>query len=194
MKTLSLRLPTCLALGALLLCLPGCIERPASPREKRDSYDRKSLSDVLLRDAPAVPKVGAVFGDAVELVGAELDPQVAKAGDSVRVTFYYRVLDEADEDYKVFVHADDRGGRADRINGDHWAANNRYPTTLWRKGEVVKDVWTLKIPGNYQGEGYDLWTGFYIPSKDDRWPVTNKAAVRNDGQNRVMAISVPVKP
>ncbi len=183
-----------LALGVLLVFSAGCIQRPASPREKRDSFDRKGLSDVILTEAPAVPRMGAVFGDAVELVGAELSPAVAKAGDAVRVTFYYRVLDEADEDYKVFVHADDRSGRADRINGDHWTANNRYPTTLWRKGEVVKDVWTLRIPSQYQGDGYDLWTGFYIPSKDERWPVTNKNQIRHDGQNRVLAVTVPVRP
>lgn len=194
MTTSALRGPLAILLTISALAgLAACIERPPSPRERRDRYDRKRLDDVLLTNVPSPARpVGAVFGDAVQLVGVDFSPRSPKAGDSVEVTFYYRVLDETDDDWKVFVHVDDRGGRADRINGDHWAANGRYPTSAWRKGDVVKDVWSFKVPGYYQGEGLDLWTGFYQPGKDDRWPLINKTEVQNDGQNRVMAGTIPV--
>lgn len=181
-----------LALTALL-GLTACIQRPTSPREKRDRFDRSRLGDVVLKEVPPFSKrVGAVFGGSAELVGVELKPATARPGDTVEVTYLFRVLDEAEEDYKVFVHVDDRGGRGERINADHWPAGGRYPTSAWRKGEVVRDVWSFKVPGHYQGEAFDLWTGFYQPGKDDRWPLTNRQAVQNDGQNRVLAATLPV--
>ena len=186
-----------LALIALLSLagLASCIERPASPREKRERFDRSGMNDVVLREAPAFPKrVGAIFGDAVELMGIDFQPAEPHAGDSVEVSFYYRVIDEAEEDWKIFVHVDDHGGHGDRINKDHWPANERYRTNYWRRGEFVKDTWKLSIPGYYQGDGYDLWTGFYQEGKDDRWPLSNRATVQNDGQNRVLAGMVPVRP
>lgn len=181
-----------LALAALL-GLAACIERPTSPREKRDKFDRSRLGEVVLKQEPPVSKrVGAVFGNAVELLGVELKPATARPGETVEVTYLFRVLGEAEEDYKVFVHVDDRAGRGDRVNADHWPAGGRYPTSAWRKGEIVRDVWSFKVPGYYQGDGLDLWTGFYQPGKDDRWPLTNKQAVPHDGQNRVRAASLPV--
>ncbi|MBI5545041.1 MAG: hypothetical protein HY901_14210 [Deltaproteobacteria bacterium] len=194
MKTCTVRKTLAILLAlASLSGLGACIQRPPSPREKRESFDRSGLNDILLKSPPSLPRrVGAVYGNAVELMGMEHSPQLPKAGDSVDVTFYYRVLDEADEDWKIFVHVDDPGGRGDRINADHWPANGRYNSRVWRKGEIVKDVWTFKVPGYYQGEGLNLWTGFYQPGKDDRWPLVNKSEVQNDGQNRVLAGTVPV--
>ena len=192
MTTLALRLRALLAL-AVLGCVCACIERPASPQKRRETFERSGLSDVLVANAPNFQKrVGANFDNAVELMGIELSPAVAHPGDSVKVTYYFRVLDEADEDYKVFVHVDDRGGHGDRINADHWAANGHYPTSVWRKGEIVKDVWSFSVPGFYQGDALDLWTGFYQPGKDERWPLINRTEVQNDGQNRVLAGTVPV--
>jgi hypothetical protein len=31
-----------------------------------------------------------------------------------------------------------------------------------------------------------------MPGKDDRWPLTNKSEVQNDGQNRVLAATIAV--
>jgi hypothetical protein len=189
MKTTLHILLLSLALG----CLAGCIERPPSPRETREKFDRSHLEEILLKSAPAYAKrVGANFGDSVELMGVDWEPRVAHAGERVQVSFYFRVIDEADEDWKIFVHVDDHGGHGDRINADHWPAGRRYSTKVWRRGEVVKDTWSFNVAGNYQGEGLDLWTGFYQEGKDDRWTLTNKADVRNDGVNRVLAAMIPV--
>lgn len=178
----------------LFIGLVGCIERPTSVREKRTTFERSHLEDVVLTRLPAVTsqRVGAVFGDAVELASVELSPASAHPGDTVRVTFYFLVRSEAEEEYKIFVHVDDRA-HGDRINGDHWPAGGRYPTHVWRKGEIIKDVWSFSIPSSFRGDVLDLWAGFYQPSKEDRWPVTSRGEVQNDGQNRVLAATLPVR-
>jgi hypothetical protein len=179
---------------AALLSSAACIERPPSPRDSRLRFDRSRLGEVVLREAPSSQKrVGAIFGDSVELVGAESSPSRPRPGDSVTVDFYFRVVDESEEDYKVFVHIDDRGGQAERINADHWPAGGLYPVKTWRKGEVVRDRWTFKVPSYYSGDTLEVWTGFYQPGKDDRWPLINRNDVRNDGQNRVMALAISMR-
>ncbi|HCF58422.1 MAG TPA: hypothetical protein DFS52_10565 [Myxococcales bacterium] len=172
----------------------GCIERAPTPRSRRTSFKRSGLTDLVLADAPAGHRrVGAVYGDSVELAGIDHAPQTPKPGDKVEVTCVYRVLREADVDYKIFVHLDAKGGRAERINGDHWPASGRYPTGVWRKGEYVRDRWSFTVPSYFDGDALEVWTGFYQPGKDDRWPLTNPSAVRHDGNNRVLAASIPVR-
>lgn len=174
-------------LAATALLLSACIERPPSPRARRDGFDRSRLGDVLMTSAPPATGPNAIFGDSVQLVRVETNPERPRRGDTVEVTFFYKVLEEADESYKVFVHIDPRGGEGGRINGDHWPAGERYPTDVWRRGEVVRDTWSFRVPSSYRANAIELWTGFYVPGKDDRWPVTNRSDVRHDGNNRVLA-------
>lgn len=191
MKTSAL---CALALVATLGLL-SCIQRPQSPREQRENLDRTGLKSqgIILGQVPEAGRaLRARYGDAVELAAVDFQPRSPKPGDTVNMSFYYRVLDETDDDWKVFVHVDNRGGSVDRINGDHWPAKDKYRTSAWKKGEVVRDDWSFKVPGYYQGDGLDVWTGFYMPGKDDRWPLTNKSEVQNDGQNRVLAVTIVV--
>lgn len=178
---------------ALLVLAAACIERPASPRTRREKFDRSGLSDVLLTSLPPTTAPGAVFGEALQLVKVEVNPPAPSPGDRVEVSYYFRVLDEVDEDYKIFVHIDDRAGRESRINGDHWPSKGRYPTGAWRRGEVVRDAWTFTVPPGAAGAMLDVWTGFYQPGKDDRLAVTNRNEVRTDGNNRVLAVTVAVR-
>ncbi|MGI5862031.1 MAG: hypothetical protein ACOX6T_08220 [Myxococcales bacterium] len=172
----------------------GCIERAPTPRSRRTNFKRSGLTDVVLADTPAgLSRVGAIYGGSVELTGIDYSPRNPKPGETVEVTFVYRVLREADVDYKVFVHLDTKGGRVERINGDHWPASGRYPTGVWRKGEYVRDRWSFTVPSYFDEAALDVWTGFYQPGKDDRWPLTNPTAVRHDGNNRVLAGTIPLR-
>jgi len=190
MKTLALRVvPLCALVG-----LVACIQRPPTSSQRREGVNRSSLQDALLKEVPAsvARPVRAIYGGSVELAAVDFQPRYPRRGDTVSVSFYYRVLDETDDDWKIFVHVDSRGGPGDRINGDHWPVDDKYRTNAWRKGEVIKDVWSFRVPSDFQGDGLDLWTGFYPVGKDDRWPLTNKSEVQNDGQNRVLAATIPV--
>ncbi len=176
----------------LAFVVAGCIERPPSPRARRENFDRSRLGEVLMTSLPPSSGPGAIFGDSVQLVRVETNPPAVKPGDKVEVTFVFKVLEEVDENYKIFVHIDPRGGDGGRINGDHWPADEKYPTNVWRRGEVIRDRWTFTVPSHSRATALDLWTGFYQPGKDDRWPVSNRNEVRTDGNNRVLAHSIPM--
>ncbi len=184
----------------------SCIERAPQPRQKRQVFDRSSVSELIV---PAIPPgarpVGARFGaggEQVELAAMAADPPNPRAGSTVQITFFYRVLDnEPDEDWQVFVHIDDRSGRAERVNRDHWptgygapwATSGRYPMSNWRRGEIIRDTWSFSIPGHVDADALDVWTGFWNPFRGDRLPLTNAAQIANDGQNRIMAGSLALR-
>jgi len=182
-------------LASLLLFLPvlaaACIERPETPAVRRSAADRSSLGGVLLASLPqARYPVGAVFGDAVELVGLDVTPDPVPHGARATVTSYLRVTGELDDDWKVFVHLDDEARAAPRVNADHWPAGDRYRTSAWRKGDIVRDTWSFVAPAG-SVERLELWTGFY--KGDDRLPLTSAGRARSDGGNRVRAVTLPLR-
>ena len=146
------------------------------------------------RGAPAPPgeaRLGANFGDKVELVNAILNPSRAVAGEPVRVTMNFRVLEAPDRDWYIFVHVEDVDGRVERFNVDH--APRAKPTSQWQKGEVVRDEFDVPLPAGMPVRGINLLVGFWDPrAPDQRLPLKNRDQVRNDGQNRVLLATVPV--
>jgi hypothetical protein len=142
--------------------------------------------------APAAEvRVGANFGDQVELVNAILNPSRAVAGEGVHVILNFRTLEVPDRDWFIFVHVEDVDGRVERFNVDH--APRAKPTSTWQKGEVVRDDFDIPVPAGMQVRGINVLVGFWDPkAPDQRLPLKNKEAVRNDGFNRVLIAGIPV--
>jgi hypothetical protein len=174
--------------GALLaLCLSACIvEAPTS--EKSGARARATVREV--------PKVsirgGAELGGKVQMLGAEVEPGQLVPGEPARVSVFYKVLEEMDRDYLVFVHVEDVDGRMGRFNVDHPPAGGQYPTRSWRKGETVRDEFALTIPAEAGVRAVNVWLGFWHPETDSRLELRNPEVVRNDGSNRVLLAQLPV--
>ena len=83
-------------------------------------------------------------------------------------------------------------GRVDRINADHAPAGGTYPTSRWKKGDVVKDEFVVYVPPTMPVRGLTIYIGFWDPKNDSRMVVKNPEAVRHDGNNRVMLAQIPV--
>ena len=177
----SILLPlTCALLGACIVEAPT--SDPAPGRAK-----------ATVKDVPPMNvKSGADFAGKVQLVGAEVKPGSLTAGGSATITVFYRVLDELDRDYQIFVHVEDPEGRMRRFNLDHAPAAGAYPTRQWRKGETVKDEYVLQLPGGEVPKAVDVWTGFWHPESDSRLKVRSTANVRHDGSDRVLLVQIPV--
>ncbi len=171
---------------ASVLFLAACIV-PAPSSEK--SPQRQPSA------APAQPievRNGANFEDKVELVGATLAPGRVAPGEALRVTAFFRVLDALPDDYMIFVHVEDVDGRVDRLNADHSPVQGTYPTSKWKKGETVKDEFTIYVPPGMPVRGLNLLIGFWDPKTDARLKLKNTDAVRHDNNNRILLAQVPV--
>ncbi|MFQ5612196.1 MAG: protein O-mannosyl-transferase family [Anaerolineae bacterium] len=108
---------------------------------------------------PYVERLALDVGGGLRLIGLErvgneamLPPRVARrlARPNWQVALYWTVLAETEEDFNVSVRplVD---GQLIRVGGevllqDHQPVWGIYPTSRWRPGEVVRDVYGLKIP------------------------------------------------
>jgi hypothetical protein len=172
-------------LSALLLS--ACIVEAPS------SEDGKPGATRTVRPAgPVTVKTGALLGDQVELVGATFNPGELIPGQPLRVTLYFRALAPLSADYAVFVHVEDADGRLPRTNFDHPPAGGKYPTRQWKKGDLVRDEFTIYLAPEAQARAVNLLVGLWDPKTEKRLPLTNPQKVRNDGQSRVLLARIPV--
>ena len=92
---------------------------------------------------------------------------------------YWSVLSAAPADYTVFVHligpANPATGSTVWAQADSQPAGATYPTSRWRKGELILDPYSLKVPpeappGEYQivTGMYNLATGMRVPLFDEK--------------------------
>jgi hypothetical protein len=186
--------PTCHAaprLACTLLCaaaLAACIERPFQegppPKAK---VDRAALRDVLLSAVPeGMVPVGALFGNAAELVGYRVEPPQIVPGQRLRITLLWRCKGEL-EPWHVFVHLDDPNGGGERIHAEHEPAGGRYPTDAWRPGELIADSFAVSAGRTPLG----LYLGFYSTG-ETRLTLNSAGRGRDDGANRLLAGTIPL--
>lgn len=175
------------ALSLALVCT-ACIERPfAEPQSPaRAQVDRNALRDVLVGPPADAATVGAVFGNAAELVAYTLEPPQMVAGQRAKLTLYWRCKAEM-EPWRIFVHLDDASGTGARIHAEHDPAGGRFPTDAWKPGDLIADaVWFL--PG---AKPLMLYVGFYSQG-ENRLTLTSPGRGRDDGNDRLLAGLLPI--
>lgn len=173
----------------IVLAATGCIvEAPGG--DKPDQRAQATVTQV----PPLSSTIGANLDGKVELASARITPGRIAPGEEGVVTFYFKVLEELDKDYMVFVHVEDGDGRSIRINLDHPPAGGAHPTTQWHKSETVKDEFALRIPPGLSTSRVNIWAGLWEPQTDSRLPLRNPDRVKNDGNNRVLVAQLPLGP
>jgi hypothetical protein len=164
---------------------------PSSMKGAREGTDREALSEVLVKKAPrGAESVDVSLKNTIRIVSAEVNKSPVSPGGKIELTTYFEALKSTDRDWRVFLHIDRRGGPY-RIHGDHDPADGRYQTSLWRKGEIIKDAFTKRVPVDAPSGTYDAWLGFYI--KNDRMKFSGGDKARHDGDNRIRVGTLTVK-
>jgi hypothetical protein len=186
----TLSLLAALSLGASIAGAIGCLPDPQSVKERREKFDRGSLQGSLLLESapPDMKPVGSEFGGRAKLLGYTIDPAQPTPGDRVEVKLYWTATGPMAEDYEVFVHGDAIGGNASRLHGDHFPAKGKYPTDVWREGDVIVDPFSIWIPAGYGPKQLGLFVGLYTGNY--RVPLTAKGAAESDNENRSRAITI----
>ncbi len=149
----------CLALVCLVFYLAPAYARP--PVMAAD--DLPSISHPL----------DVRYGDEVALRGYDLDRTDVHPGETLRVTFYWEVLQPIERDYSVFVQL---FGREQRGIGqrDTYPGLGNLPTSQWQPGTIVVD--TVPVPVSPEAEApalvridaglYELETLTRLPASD----------------------------
>ena len=119
--------------------------------------DSVFLEVIYLDPAPGdVPNPTLVnFDNELELVGFELDPRQAAAGETVDLTLYWRAKRPLPTDYTIFAQVVDE-------DTTRWASPDLgQPTSTWAKGELQTVQMSLPLSPDTPGKVYPIILGLY---------------------------------
>jgi hypothetical protein len=133
----------------------------------------------LWEPPPHAYPVGARLGEAVELVGYDLDRNRAAPGEPLRLTLIWRALAPQETAYTVFTHLLDEGEQV-RGQKDNPPVQGSYPTTLWVPGEVIVDEYEIVVAENAPPGTHAIEVGMYDPATMQRLPVWDPSGALGD--------------
>ena len=84
------------------------------------------------------------FDGQVELLGYGLSSTEVRAGEAVRVTLFWRAVRPMEDDYHLHLVVQDDQGNI-WAQGEYPLANEEYPTSRWKAGEVIRGQYDLAI-------------------------------------------------
>jgi hypothetical protein len=149
--------------------------------------DKDRLKAYILDSEPAnIPhKLDVNFENKVHLIGYKFDPETARAGQEVKITYYWRCDDTVEDGWLLFTHTRDEGngklGNLDNVgplrevrNGSHQALGPER----WEKGKFYIDEQSYKVPDDVAGSEVTIFVGVW--KGDARLRIINGP---NDGDN-----------
>jgi hypothetical protein len=112
------------------------------------------------------------LGNEVALIGYEMDERKER-GETLSLQLYWQVLSKMDRDYTVFVHLTDKEGQI-LAQWDSRPRRGAYPTSLWDRGEVVKDEHKLSLPEDTPAGKHQIAVGMYLLETMQRLPILDR--------------------
>jgi hypothetical protein len=152
------------------------------------SEDRERLKPYILDQAPSdIPhKLDVNFENKIHLIGYKFDPEFAKPGTEVKLTYWWRCDDTVDEGWGLFTHiheeSDDKSDNLDGVGALRETKNNRQimGPDRWEKGKFYVDQQDYKIP-DWKGPDVTVLVGIW--KGDARLRIISGP---NDGDNRAI--------
>ena len=143
-------------------CVGGSKGLAAEDKDKLKSY---------ILDAPPADmqhKIDVNFENKVHLIGYKFDPETAKPGQEVKLTYWWRCDDTLDDGWLLFTHTKDEGSGKmgnldfsgplrDQRNGTHQVLGPER----WEKGKVYVDEQTYKVPDDVSGSEITVYAGIW---------------------------------
>jgi len=94
---------------------------------------------------PLTGRLDADFQGQIKLLGYTVEQTETWPGDRLKITLYEQSLTYFGIDYTVFVHVVDHNGHI-LVQQDTFPGMGRYPTTLWKPGDIIADTFYLTMP------------------------------------------------
>ncbi len=114
------------------------------------------------------------LGRRFQLLGYDLSTDAVAPGETLALTLTWRALTEMETDYTVFTHllAADGSMAGQQDRQPIWGS---YPTSLWARGEVVTDVYTIPVSPTAAPSEHQLEVGMYIAETGMRLSIEGDA-------------------
>jgi mannosyltransferase len=104
---------------------------------------------------PMTHEPWANFGDMLQLMGYEMGPLEAKAGETIHVELVWQAWDVPLPLMLTMMELRDEEGRV-QASAEGSFLLYRYPSILWEREEFLRDVYEFQIPEHVSPGNYDL--------------------------------------
>ena len=156
---------------------------------ERNGYKQKAQELLKMIKNNYVPEVPSFvdFGP-VALQGYTIEAKVLEPGDSLEITYFWKVNKRPDINWVAFIHiySNDK-----IIYDDHPLAENQKPVRMWIEGDVLVDKRRFKIPSDYLSGLYNIGIGLWDPETEKRLKI-KKTSLPNE-HNRAVITTINVK-
>jgi predicted Ser/Thr protein kinase len=116
-------------------------------------------------------------------------------GDNVPVVLRWRALQPIADAYTVFFHLlGPGGGLMDQDDHGPRSGDINLPTNEWTPGVIIEDRHTVAIPSNAGNGVYQLRTGMYLASDDNRRLPVLDAGETSQQDNSILVREIRVGP
>jgi hypothetical protein len=148
-----------------------------------------SLRDHLFEAPPISQPLTAEFGDAIRLLGYDVDTSRAKSGGEIQLVLYWQAITTPTDHYTVFTHVIGADGQ---IYGqfDSPPSGEAWLTGTWLPGEVVIDQRTIPLRQELAAGTYEMLVGLYTAADSQRLPVTMEGQPQAGDQLVLTAVSI----
>lgn len=168
----------CAALTVVFGCVEQEPDRPSAP-------DWAAIGKHLLQSPPKPQNaVNAELEGKVVYLGLDVSAEPIVPGQAFTLTHYWQVKQPV-PGWEIFVHLSDPTNR-EFINADHKAIGGRYPATLWKAGDIIRDQHTVVLPAGWPATRVEVFTGLWRES------LRMRIKGPQDDKSRVRAASLPV--
>jgi hypothetical protein len=189
------------------ITLPDNLDAPATLHAQFELYNRGSgdimtsmdaagnVGAPLYAGATLLPRLTqrdpsqalATFGDLAHLIGYTVTE--VNAGQALTVTIGWQTIQNATNNYAIFVHLVDADGNA-VAQHDQQPLSGQFPTSRWKDGISYTDRHVLQVPQFTPPGSYSLAIGFYDPVSGARLPVVLPETVDDSLNTRDSALVI----
>ncbi len=155
--------------------------------------DKARLKPYILDAAPAsIPhKLDINYENKLHIIGYKVDPEVARPGTEVKLTYYWRCDDTLDDGWALFTHVhDDVADKSDNLDniGPLRERKDDKPVlgpSRWERGKFYVDEQTYKVPDWVKGPELTFMVGVW--KGNARLHIVSGP---NDGDNRGIVVKL----
>jgi 4-amino-4-deoxy-L-arabinose transferase-like glycosyltransferase len=105
----------------------------------------------------------ANFEDTLNLLGCDLETLAAHHGEAVQISLYWQALVDPERDYIISILITNEAGEVlDEILRQ--PVDGLYPTSLWSRGEVLRDRFGVVVDQSIPEGRHRLWVRVWDPS------------------------------
>jgi len=134
--------------------------------EEYEAYFNQQLLAPFTRNGPLgaqpIPNPTAIgFGDAVSLIGHQLDRATVQPGGEIEVELYWSTATPVERDYFVSIQIIDLNDATKAGQRDGEPGCNRFPTTTWVPGDRLYDRYHVPISDEARPGEYSIYVTMY---------------------------------